>query len=313
MQKLVREFLDYLLTGAGLSKNTIDAYGRDLKRYAAFLLRKGIERPDQVRPEHIREWMAMLLDLGLDAKTHARNLSSIKQFHQYLVAEDKTQADPTERMVMPKYSRRLPEVLTQDEVERLLTKPFPKSSLRIGRKTPSKGREGRNVFLKMRDKAILEMLYATGMRVSELTSLRISDLLLESGLVRCLGKGRRERLVPVGKKALDAARDYLEFARHRISSKDAGEAVFITNRGRGLSRKTVWSLLKAYAREAGIKKSVHPHTLRHSCGTHLLEGGADLRAVQELLGHVSIDTTEIYTHIDLAFLKDTILTFHPRG
>jgi integrase/recombinase XerD len=295
IENLIRRFLDYVVSEEGHSRNTLDAYGRDLKRYAAFLSEQGIAGPDQVRSQKVVEFLGVLKALGLEGTTLARNLSAIKRFHQYLVLEDLAKVDPTANLSSPKTSRKLPDVLTIPEVEALLAQP--------SRVTP----------LGTRDRAILEMLYATGMRVSELCTLRLSDLFFEQGFIRCFGKGRKERLVPVGKKAMRATREYLEETRGALSRKALGETVFITRRGRGLSRKTVWKMLKDYTRKAGIRKSVHPHTLRHTFATHLLENGADLRAVQEMLGHVDISTTEIYTHLDQEYLREVVKSFHPRG
>jgi len=292
---LVRRFLDYVVSEEGHSRNTLDAYGRDLKRYAAFLSEQGIAGPDQVRSQKVVEFLGVLKALGLEGTTLARTLSAIKRFHQYLVLEDLASVDPTANLSSPKTSRKLPDVLTIPEVEALLDQP--------SRATP----------LGTRDRAILEMLYATGMRVTELCTLRLSDLFFEQGFIRCFGKGRKERLVPVGKKAMRATQVYLEGTRGALSKKTIGETVFITSRGRGLSRKTVWKMLKDYTRQAGIRKSVHPHTLRHTFATHLLENGADLRAVQEMLGHVDISTTEIYTHLDQEYLREVVKSFHPRG
>ncbi len=291
----VRRFLDSVVSEQGHSRNTLDAYARDLKRYAVFLSAKGIQSPEEVRSPHVVEFLGALKSLGLEATTLARNLSAIKSFHRYLVREDLALRDPTSSLSSPKTSRKLPDVLTIPETEALLAQP--------SRVTP----------LGMRDRAILEMLYATGMRVSELCSLALSDLFFDQGLVRCFGKGRKERLVPVGKKAIRVTQAYLQGDRTGIARKPLGEAVFITSRGRELSRKTVWKMLRDYTRQAGIRKSVHPHTLRHTFATHLLENGADLRAVQEMLGHVDIGTTEIYTHLDQEYLREVHKSFHPRG
>lgn len=291
---LVGRFLDYVVSEEGLSRNTLDAYGRDLKRYAAFLSERKLDL-DRLRSTDVVEFLGALRSLGLEATTLSRNLSAIKRFHQFLVLEDLTARDPTANLSSPKTSRKLPDVLTIPEVEALLEQPM--AATPIG----------------LRNRALLEMLYATGMRVSELCGLVLSDLFFDQGFIRCFGKGRKERLVPVGKKAVRVTKEYLDRARGALTKKAPGEAVFISNRGRRLSRKTVWKLLRDYSRKAGIKKSVHPHTLRHSFATHLLENGADLRAVQEMLGHVDISTTEIYTHLDQEYLREVHKSFHPRG
>jgi len=292
---LIRRFLDYVASEEGHSRNTLDAYARDLKRYAAFLSEKEIAGPDEVRSPLVVEFLGTLKALGLEAVTLARNLSAVKQFHQFLAGEDLAARDPTANLSAPKTARRLPTVLTIPEVEELLRQPD--SSTPLG----------------MRDRAILEMLYASGLRVSELTALRISDLFFDQRLLRCFGKGRKERLVPVGKQAIRSVQAYVSRARGEISKKDPGDVLFVTARARGLSRKTVWHLLRVYARKAGIRKALHPHTLRHTFATHLLENGADLRAVQEMLGHVDISTTEIYTHLDQEYIREVHKTFHPRG
>lgn len=291
---LVGRFLDYVVSEEGLSRNTLDAYGRDLKRYAAFLSERKLDL-DRLRSTDVVEFLGALRSLGLEATTLSRNLSAIKRFHQFLVLEDLTARDPTANLSSPKTSRKLPDVLTIPEMEALLDQPM--AATPIG----------------LRNRALLEMLYATGMRVSELCGLVLSDLFFDQGFIRCFGKGKKERLVPVGKKAVRVTTEYLNRARGALTKKAPGEAVFISNRGRRLSRKTVWKLLRDYARKAGIKKSVHPHTLRHSFATHLLENGADLRAVQEMLGHVDISTTEIYTHLDQEYLREVHKSFHPRG
>lgn len=295
MPDLVSRFLDYVVSERGQSRNTLDAYSRDLKRYAAFLSGKGIASPLEVRSSVVQEFLGALKALGLEATTLARSLSAVKRFHRYLVEEELTERDPTANLRSPKTSRRLPAVLTIPEVEELLRQPDPG--------TP-RG---------LRDRAILELLYASGLRVSELTGLRLSDLFLDQGLLRCFGKGRKERLVPVGKQAIRCVKAYVSGARYAIAKRDPGDVLFVTHRAKGLSRKTVWKLIRDYARKAGIKKPIHPHTLRHSFATHLLENGADLRAVQEMLGHVDIATTEIYTHLDREYLREVHKTFHPRG
>ena len=295
IQSHISRFLDSMVSERGQSRNTLDAYARDLKRYAAFLSGKGVASPFEVRSAAVQEFLGALKGLGLEATTLARSLSAVKRFHRYLVEEDLTKRDPTANLRSPKTARRLPPVLTLPEVEELLRQPDP------------------GTLLGLRDRAILELLYASGLRVSELTGLRLSDLFPDQGLLRCFGKGRKERLVPVGKQALRCVQAYVSGARYAIAKRDPGDVLFVTLRGRGLSRKTVWKLLRAYAKKAGIAKPIHPHTLRHSFATHLLENGADLRAVQEMLGHVDIATTEIYTHLDQEYLREVHKTFHPRG
>ena len=292
--RLYARFLNYLAAERGLSSNTVEAYGRDVARYLRFLRERGVG-PEEAGPEDVRELLNRLGDCGLGPASLARNLSAVRTFHRFLLEEGIREADPTELEVPPKRARKLPHVLSVEEVERLLSQPDT------------------NTPLGMRDKAMLECMYATGVRVSELLNVRLGDLLWEVGVVRVSGKGGRERLVPVGELALDALRIYLREARPKLARAGSGDLTFLNRRGGRLSRMGFWKILRNYARSAGISKPVSPHTLRHSFATHLLEGGADLRAVQEMLGHRDISTTQIYTHLDREYLREVIRTFHPRG
>ncbi|HIC96453.1 TPA: site-specific tyrosine recombinase XerD [Candidatus Bipolaricaulota bacterium] len=294
LERLYTRFLSYLAAERGLSANTVEAYGRDVERYLMFLRAREV-RPEKARPEDVRELLRQLGKCGMGPASLARNLSSVRTFHRFLLEDGLAEGDPTELVEAPRRVRRLPYVLSVEEVEALLAQPDVR--------TP----------LGMRDRAMLELMYATGMRVSELLTLRLGDLLWEVGVVRVSGKGGRERIVPVGEVALDALRAYLREARPKLAKARSGDMVFLNRRGGGLSRMGFWKVLRGYVRSTGISKPVSPHTLRHSFATHLLEGGADLRAVQEMLGHRDISTTQIYTHLDREYLREVVRTFHPRG
>jgi integrase/recombinase XerD len=291
------QFQDYLAFERGLSDRTTTAYARDLTRWADFLEEQGVTAPDRVTPAHLREWVFSLKDAGLAASSIRRAQSAVRTYYGFLLGEGAVSADPTERLESPKLGRRLPEFLTHEEVQALLDAPDPSSPL----------------F--WRDRAILELLYATGMRVSELAELPMATLDLDDGFLTVFGKGSKERLVPVGAPALRALGRYLRDVRPTLDrgrGKGKGR-VFLNNRGGPLSRVAVWGLVKASAHTAGIEKTVSPHTLRHTFATHLLEGGADLAAVQELLGHADIATTQIYTHVDRDYLREVHRKHHPRG
>lgn len=294
--ELLGRFLDHLMVERGLADNTIDAYKRDLTRYLDFLSGRSLQKPTDARRDDITGLMRLLQEMGLDARTQARNLTSIRMFHRFLLNASLADADPTEHLASPRPRRRLPEVLSVEEVQLLMEKPDPRTPLGA------------------RDRALLEFLYATGSRVSESIGMTRQDLLFEDRLVRILGKGSRERFVPIGELALRAVESYLRDVRPALARQGSGgEAVFLNSRGGKLSRMGVWGILKRYTVLAGIMRRVSPHTLRHSFATHILEGGANLRDVQELLGHVDISTTQIYTHIDITRLRETIRSYHPRG
>ncbi len=291
-QKAVDAFLDYLAAEAGLSERTRAAYRGDLLDFAAFAGRQGACDPRQVRRPTVTLYLFGLRRRGLKPSTVARRLAAVRSFYRFLVRERAVAADPTEDVTSPKRAERLPKVLTAEEVGRLLAQPDPR--------TP----EG------LRDRAMLELLYSCGLRVSELVGLDVGDVDLEAELVRVVGKGDRERVVPLGSYAVRAVQAYLQLARPHLAGRSP--ALFVGRSGGRLSRQWVWTLLRRYARQAGIPRAVTPHVLRHSFATHLLEGGADLRSVQELLGHASISTTQVYTHVARPHLAEVFDRSHPR-
>jgi len=288
-------FRDHLGFERGLSPRTLDAYRRDLDALVGFLATRGIERPGDVRTDDLRAFIYHLKDRGLAASSIRRTLSAVRTYFAFLLAEGVVLGDPTERVEMPRAWRRLPDVLSRSDVERLLDAPDPADRL----------------F--WRDKSLLEFAYAAGVRVSELTGLKPRDLDLDEGFAVVLGKGGKERVVPVGQAAVRALRIYLRDVRPPLAGGRAVSAVFLNARGGALSRMGVWKILQRHVRRAGIRKRVTPHTLRHSFATHLLEGGADLVAVQEMLGHADIATTQIYTHVDREYLRDVHRRYHPRA
>ncbi|MCE2447905.1 MAG: site-specific tyrosine recombinase XerD [Candidatus Latescibacteria bacterium] len=286
-------FLQAMERDNGLAANTLDAYRRDLNRYLHHLSSQGVEHLETVQHQHIARLLHSLRDAGLTASTMARNLTSIKRFHQYLLLKGATTHNPAELLDPPKLERRLPDVLSIEEIAALLAAADPDEPLG------------------QRDKAILAVLYATGIRVSELTALQQEALLLARGLIRI--RGRRERIVPIAAKDARTLRRYLRQGRPHLARPDSSDHVFLNAQGGPLSRMSVWKIIKTAGDKARIGREISPHTLRHSFATHLLEGGANLRAVQELLGHADISTTQIYTHLDLSYLKEVHKTYHPRG
>lgn len=290
----VRAFLLSLGLERGLSERTIEAYARDLAGFAEFLDARGI-RVERARPRDVSAYLALLADLGLAAASTNRHLSSIRSFYGHLVREGAVAENPAAPVARAAAPRRLPRALSVEEIARLLAAPDPS--------TP----------LGSRDAALLEFLYATGVRVSELVSLPLSGLLLEEGVVRVMGKGKRERLVPIGRPARERVVAFLEGARRAlVGARDPG-TLFVNSRGRPLTRMGFWKILRGHARAAGLRSRVTPHTLRHSFATHLLEGGASLRDVQEMLGHADITTTQIYTRVDRTYLREVHRMHHPRG
>ena len=288
-------FLNAMGNDKGLAANTLDAYRRDLNRYLRHLVQLGIARIDAVEQQHVAKLMHALRESGLSPSTMARNLTSIKRFHQYLLLQGATESNPAELLAPPKLERKLPDVLTIDEISVMLQ--IPDGDEPLGQ----------------RDRAIIEVLYATGLRVSELTALQRAALLLENGLIRVLDRGQRERIVPIGPQAIRTLKRYLHTGRPHLVCPTSGDHVFLNNQGRPLSRMSVWKIIKAAGDKIRTEKEVSPHTLRHSFATHLLEGGANLRDVQELLGHADISTTQIYTQLDRSHLKEVHKTYHPRG
>jgi integrase/recombinase XerD len=295
MKRILDQFLNHLSVERGLSANTIESYRRDLGAYLKFLREKKVGSVGAITVEHVTGFIARLSRKGLAANSIARKLSSLRGFHKFLVAEGYCDVDPTGALEAPKQWRKLPGVLSVKEVERLLDQP--------GQDTP----------LGTRDKAILEFLYATGVRISELIYIKRKNLLSEVELVRVMGKGQKERIVPIGQEAIISVQRYLREVRPRLAGEQSEDVLFLNNRGGPFSRMGLWKLLRKYVNRAGITKRVSPHTLRHSFATHLLEGGADLRAVQEMLGHADISTTQIYTHLDREYIKQEHRDYHPRS
>jgi integrase/recombinase XerD len=295
MEQLLDQFLHYLIVEKGLSKNTIDAYSHGLNRFLDSLRKKGIQEMPSVSKFDVRAFLLALRKQGLSTKTVVRNLVAIRTFFQFLIQEGILEANPIEELESPKIAKTLPEILTLKEVEQLLEQPNPQTPIGI------------------RDRAMLEVLYATGMRVSELTHLPINQVNLESGYVLVFGKGSKERIVPIGSEAMKWVALYLKAARERLAKEKESPFLFINRSGRGMSRQQFWKNIKAFGRRAGIRKRITPHLLRHSFASHLLEGGADLRSVQMMLGHVDISTTQIYTHVTGERLKKIHQRYHPRG
>ncbi|MGE6629448.1 site-specific tyrosine recombinase XerD [Bacillus sp. NPDC077027] len=296
MKDQLDDFIHFLTVERGLSQNTIVSYKRDLKSYLSFLTtNEQLTNIKDVTRIHIIHYVKHLMDEGKSSKTSVRHLSSIRSFHQFLLREKVTENDPSWNIEAQKTERKLPKVLSLEEVEQLLDTPK--------QKTP----------FDYRDKAMLELLYATGIRVSEMLDLTLSDVHLTMGFVRCFGKGRKERIVPIGEAAAFAIEAYLQKGRGKLLKKQPADALFLNHHGKKMSRQGFWKNLKKLALEAGIRKELTPHTLRHSFATHLLENGADLRAVQEMLGHADISTTQIYTHVTKTRLKDVYHRYHPRA
>jgi len=291
-------FISFLTLEKGLSANSIEAYERDVRRMALYLARElKVTSPTKVETAHLEKFLHLLHDLEISSRSQARNLSAIRSFFQYLILEDIITADPTELINGPKAERYLPEVITYEEIRQMI------ESVDL-----SHPQGTRNV-------AIIETLYACGLRVSELISLRISHVYPDLQMIRVIGKNNKERLVPIGDSALHHIRLYLDGDRNRMMNIDSAsrDILFLNRRGKKLSRVMIFNIIKDAAAHAGITKIISPHSLRHSFATHLVEGGADLRAVQEMLGHSSITTTEIYTHIQADYLRETIQRFHPLG
>lgn len=297
MKHLLEQFLDYLSIEQNLSFNTIDSYRNDLKRYLEFVTaEKKYSDLNEITSKDVSAFVQLLNSLGLSPKSISRNLSAIRTFHKYLMNEDMLENDPAENIDMPKMPKTLPSVLEIAEVEKILEQPDTLEHLGI------------------RDRAMLELIYACGLRISELLSLKQNDIRTDAGFLRVFGKGSKERMVPVGDVAMNWILVYQEKVRpHLLGKQSSDDALFLNSRGKKMSRMGFWKIVKRYTDMAGVKKEVTPHTFRHSFATHLLEGGADLRVVQELLGHSDISTTQIYTHIDREYLKEVHKTFHPRG
>ncbi|ASQ90063.1 site-specific tyrosine recombinase XerD [Prosthecochloris sp. GSB1] len=290
-------FLDYLTLERNFSVNTRQSYANDLVRYLRYF--QELNRPlAEVSLPDIQDFVRKLHAAGLETRSVARNISAIRSLHKFLVRENTLGQNAAENLRQPKPAQHLPTVLSVDETFRLLDAPLTATP-------PGKYR--------LRDKALLEFLYATGVRVSELVDLRQGNCYLDSGFARIFGKGSKERLVPVGASAVEWVRRYQRELRLKLSGRESGDYLFLNSRGTKLSRMSAYTIVRRSSVLAGITKKISPHTLRHTFATHLLEGGADLRAVQEMLGHSSIVATQIYTHIDRTFIKEVHKTFHPRG
>ena len=294
--KQVKTFLLSLELEKSLSDNTIRSYEFDLLKFNDFIESCGIPSFGDVNDIHLEKYLAVLKK-NYKAASSARMLSSVRQFYDYLLNSGNIQikANPLEQIDSPKLSRNLPDVLTVNEIDAILSQPDV------------------NITLGLRDKAILETMYACGLRVSELLSLKTSNILFNDEVIRVFGKGSKERVVPIAKSSLEWIKIYLDKSRLNLAKPYSEDYLFLNWRGRKLSRMAIWDIINKYSKSAKIEKKIHPHILRHSFATHLLEGGADLRSIQEMLGHADISTTQIYTHVDITYLKEVHKQFHPRG
>lgn len=295
MVEVLAEFSDWLATERGVSSNTTASYGNDLRKYVEFLASSGKADPTGAEAKDVFAYLAFLSECGMSPASIRREISSLRAFHRFLVAEGRINDDPMRDVVVPRIWRRVPKALTLPEIERLLAQPDSDKPLGA------------------RDKAMLEFAYATGMRVSEVVGFRQNDLNVNAGTARCVGKGSRERLIPVGSVALKWIETYCRDVRPTLVKGRSQDVLFVNWRGGRLSRMGFWKILAGYARSAGLKSKVTPHVLRHSFATHLLEGGAGLRDVQQMLGHKDIATTQIYTKVDMEYLREVHRKFHPRG
>ena len=295
LARALKEYLNYVAVERGCSRNTVLAYGRDLRSYVLGLRDEGVTRPDEVTRDFIERHVSRLRESGLSIASVERAISAIKGFHRFMVAERITTAHPAADLPLPKKPSRLPDVISREQAARLLDQPFPETAAG------------------QRDRAILEVLYGCGLRVSELCGLDLRRVMLDEQVLRVVGKGDKERVVPIVGTAARALDDYLEHWRPElVSARVSTSAVFLNNRGRRLSRQSVHTLVARSGAVVGIE-GLHPHTLRHSFATHMLEGGADLRVVQELLGHADISTTQLYTHLDRSHIREVYLEAHPRA
>ncbi len=302
MLSCIEEYISYLAVERGLSENTLESYARDLTQFASFAAKIG--RGDDAPCEAdvllagqatLAAFIAHSVESGASSSSVSRRLSALRGFYRFLIREGHIVRDPTANLENPRQVQRLPRALTVEEVDKLLASPWGDSPRAL------------------RDRAMLELLYASGLRVSELVSLSVSDVDLKMGYVRCIGKGDRERIVPMGQAAVEAVQRYLALGRRGLAGAGDDGRLFITNRGAGMTRQGFWRIIKRRALEAGVTAKITPHTLRHSFATHLLEHGADLRSVQEMLGHADIRTTQIYTHVTQARLREVYAKHHPRA
>ena len=299
MESTIHVFLSYARVERGLAQNTILAYGRDLHRFSGFLRKRNKQRLDDVTREDVVDFLSSLYKEKLDSRSVARFLVSLRALYKYAMMEELVTTDPTENLESPKIRNSLPTYLRVDEIEKLLAAP------------------DLNTPIGLRDRAMLEVLYSTGLRVSELLNLRMGDIDMRVGCVRCIGKGDKERLVPIGRKAIEAVERYLTHGRPKFARASTppphNQVLFLTRIGRRLSRVTIWKILHDYGVRLGLRGRLTPHKLRHSFATHLLERGADLRSVQLMLGHADISTTQIYTHVVEERLKQIYKAHHPRA
>ena len=295
METKIRTFLNCLRVEKGLADNTIQAYRRDIGKFAAFCAGRKLAGPKDIQRGDVVDFLATLYRKGLDSRSVARHLVTIRHFFRFALLEGYVTDDPAATIESPRFRQSLPEFLSLEEVDRLLAQPDINSVVGI------------------RDRAMIELMYSCGLRVSELCGLRLADLQAESGCLRCIGKGNKERLVPVGKKALEAVQRYLRFSRPKLLGERTSPNLFLNQSGSPINRIAYWKLLGEYGRKAGLRKSLTPHMLRHSFATHLLDRGADLRSVQMMLGHSDISTTQIYTHVVEERLKQVYKAHHPRA
>jgi len=296
-QSYIKGFKAYLQLEKSLSANSIEAYIHDIEKFMQYLEYAKLPlSPDKITLHHLQDFVKWINELGMGARTQARITSGVKAFFKYLILENTIKTNPTELLELPKIGRKLPDTLSVEEIDKLI------SAIDLSKP------EGQ------RNKAMLETLYSSGLRVTELVNLQISNLYFKDGFIRIIGKGDKERIVPIGRTAIKFINIYLNDIRVHVKiKKDNEDFLFLNNRGRKLSRNMVFLIIKSLAEKIGLNKTISPHTFRHSFATHLIEGGADLRAVQEMLGHESITTTEIYLHMDREFLRDAIMQFHPRA
>ena len=295
MNEFIEDFINYLAVERGLADNTLLAYRHDLNKYAGYLSNKKIKDAQKVKRQHVTDFMYDQKKKGLSANSICRELAAIKMFHRFLVRERLVDEDPTHLVDTPKIWKRVPDVLTATDIEKMLNS--------------FKGKGWQAV----RDKAILELFYASGMRVSEMVNLKVDNVHFDLGYVRCMGKGSKERIIPIGRRAIEAVQKYCQTARRKLNKDKTNVSLFLSRLGKKISRQSLWKIIKDCAKKAHIKAEIKPHTLRHTFATHLLEHGADLRSVQEMLGHSDISTTQIYTHVDKERLKTIHKQFHPRG
>lgn len=295
MQELVEKYLNYLLIERGVAENTLEAYGRDLRRFLLIVQEKGFTDLRQVLPEAVIEYLVRIKDEGLSANSMNRALAALRGFYKYLLQEKLIEQTPLANIDLAKVWMRLPDTISREEMNLILAQP------------------GVETAPALRDSAMMELLYATGVRVSELIGLTMNSINWQVGFLIVMGKGSKERIVPIGKTAYDCAKLYVEQARPQLMQHKSTDVLFLNRFGGKFTRQGFWKMVVRYAKKSGLQKKVHPHTFRHSFASHLLEGGADLRTVQVMLGHADISTTQIYTHITRERLKEIHQKYHPRG